>query len=198
MKMIIREVFPTLFYEFDFSVQDQIAPLVEEIQDKKNEIKKYGEDDYWTDYTNPIKLLEYEKLIDKISFEFLPKMMCTHIEHWTAIYGERGYHMTHNHIKNLYDSPECNMSSILYLSDIGYTEFFNPRLSADEIHFSLDQPSIVGKMIMFPSHILHHAMAHKQEEKERIIVSSNWQVYKPTSIDEKEAMLQEKHGKWEL
>ena len=70
MEVIPREVFPTLFYEFIFS-QDQIIPLCEEIQDKKEELKRryYNDyhtllthsepilDDYWTDYVNPITLV---------------------------------------------------------------------------------------------------------------------------------------------
>ena len=45
MKMKIVEVFPTLFYDFNFP-QDQIRPLCEEIQDKKEELKRrYYNDD---------------------------------------------------------------------------------------------------------------------------------------------------------
>ena len=187
MKVTIKEVFPTLFYEFIFS-QDEIIPLCKEMENKKEKIKKLYSDefvmmDYWTDYRNPITLLEYEKLIQKIPSQFISQQLtCEHDKknsqyvYWTAIYGERGYHETHNHNESFYDILHCNMSSILYLSDIGHTEFFNPRQS-DEIHSSCRIPSKMGKMIMFPSHMLHRALPHGKKDAERIIVSSNWRLF---------------------
>ena len=189
MKKTTQEWFPVLFYEFIFS-QDEIIPLCEEMENKKDEIKKryndefeFGIPDYWTDYVNPIKLLEYEKLMQKIPPRFISEQLnCEHDKrgsqdmYWSAIYGKRGYHETHKHNESLYVIPHCNMSSILYLSDIGGTEFFNPRSSSDEIHSSLFVPSKIGMMIMFPSHILHRALSHGKKDAERIIVSSNWQL----------------------
>ena len=68
------------------------------------------------------------------------------------------------------------MSSILYLSDIGCTEFFNPR--QEEVTYQVYRVSSqVGKMIMFPSHILHSVIPHgKKKPQERVIISSNWRV----------------------
>ena len=182
MEMTEWGVFPTLFYKFIFS-QDQIVPLVEEIQNKKEEIKKIYRnnklnplDDYWTDYKDPIKLLAYEKLIEEISSQFAPQMSCKHDIHWIAIYEARGYHNFHTHNQTLYEPTRTNMSSILYLSDIGDTEFFNPRQS-DEIYPSMFIPSEMGKMVIFPSHILHRALPHEKKGEEKIIVSSNWQVH---------------------
>ena len=185
MKMKIVEVFPTLFYAFEFS-QDQIRPLCEEIQDKKEELKRryYNDhsepipDDYWTDYVNPITFPTYEKIVrEEILSRFLPEMKCKHLAYWTAIYGEKGYHGLHNHNLSLYDNVIINMSSILYLSDIGHTVFYNPRQGTDEIQRHIEIPSVVGKMIMFPSHILHVANPHGITGKEKVIMSSNWQVY---------------------
>ena len=182
MEIEIQELFPTIFYEFKFS-EEQILPLCEEITAKKTEIKKrYNEEirknDYWTDFGRPIELVSYEKLVvGEVISKFLPEMHCEHVEHWTAIYEEKGYHGAHNHNPMLYDVPTCNMSSILYLSDIGYTEFLNPKLYGVPYQ-TCRVPSQVGKMIMFPSHILHSALPHgKKKPQEKIIVSSNWQLY---------------------
>ena len=192
MKMTLHEVFPTLFYNFDFS-QDQIRPLCEEIQDKKEELKKsyYNDhpesvvDDYWTDYINPITFPTYEKIVrEEIPSQFLPEIDCKHLDHWTAIYGKKGYHGLHSHNPSLYDDVIINMSSILYLSDIGHTVFFNPRQAADEIQRALEIHSVVGKMVMFPSHILHVANPHGITGKEKVIISSNWQVYNVRSSTE--------------
>ena len=195
MKMKIVEVFPTLFYDFEFS-QDQIRPLCEEIQDKKEELKRryYNDhhtlsnhsepilDDYWTDYVNPITFPTYEKIVrEEILSRFLPEMKCKHLVYWTAIYGEKGYHGLHSHNLSLHDDGIINMSSILYLSDIGHTVFYNPRQGTDEIQRSIEIRSVVGKMVMFPSHILHVANPHGKTGKERVIMSSNWQVYNVSS-----------------
>ena len=185
------EVFPTLFYVFDFS-QDQIIPICKEIAANKTEIKKrYLESDsstdakidYWTDYNNPIKLFEYEKLIEEIGKSFLPEMYCEHIEYWTAIYEEMGYHGMHNHNPMLYDFPICNMSSILYLSDIGRTEFFNPKLDG-VTYQTYNISSQLGRMVMFPSHVLHTALPHGKKEgrPEKIIISSNWSLRAPPGV----------------
>ena len=169
------EYFPTLFYEVNWT-EDEILPLLKEVQEKKEKIKIKGNsetDDYWTDYSVQEKLFEYEKLIEKVSFS--PKLQYSHIVYWTAIYGEKGYHASHNHNGSLFEQIDPNMSSILYLSDIGGTQFRNPYQS-DQNHQLLYMPSKVGKMIIFPSHILHTAPPHGIKNEERIIISSNWRV----------------------
>jgi len=183
MKMTLREVFPTLFYEFNFS-QDQISPLYKEMQDKKEIIKNRSYDfgseiDYWTDFRNPIKLLTYEKLVKEIPPQFAPQLSCKHMVYWTAIYEEKGYHAIHNHSGHAFDPYHINMSSVLSLSDIGSTEFYNPK-QADGFGEKISFSSKIGRMIMFPSHILHEALAHGKKDEERVIVSSNWQVYYST------------------
>ena len=186
MKVSIKEVFPTLFYEFQFS-EEQILPLYEEITAKKIEIKKRYEDwdtkeikknDYWTDYFNPVDLPEYEKLVgEEIPSRFLPDLSCHHIEKWTAIYEEMGYHEAHTHKGTRYEGFTCNMSSILYLSDIGNTIWHNPEQS-NHLNPVFAVNSQMGKMIMFPSHILHCAPPHgKKKSQEKIIISSNWFIY---------------------
>ena len=169
------EFFPTLFYEFTWT-EDEIHPLLNEVKEKTEEIKIQSNseiDEYWTDYSDTVKLLEYEKLIEKVSTAFFPKLQYSHIVYWTAIYGERGYHATHNHNGSLFELLAPNMSSILYLSDIGGTQFRNPYQS-NQTNSVLYMPSKVGRMIMFPSHILHAAPSHGKKNEERIIISSNW------------------------
>ena len=166
------EYFPTLFYEVNWT-EDEILPLLKEVQEKKEKIKIKGNsetDDYQTDYSVQEKLLEYEKLIEKVTFS--PKLQYSHIVYWTAIYGEKGYHASHNHNGSLFGQIDPNMSSILYLSNIGGTRFWNPS----EMAVTSFIPSKVGKMIMWPSYILHTAPPHEKKNEERFIISSNWKV----------------------
>ena len=179
----IHELFPILFYEFQWT-EDEIRPLLEEVQNKKETIKERFNphsstdelvEDYWTDYSVPVKILEYEKLVEKISTGFLPELQCNHDSYWTAIYGERGYHSTHKHIGPLYQSIDSNMSSVLYLSNIGRTHFFNPSQIGVN-HQELDIQSEVGKMFIWPAHLLHGVSPHGKKNEERIVISSNWRI----------------------
>jgi hypothetical protein len=169
------EFFPTYFYELIWT-EEEILPLLKEVQEKKEEIKTKSNvetEAYWTDYSDTVKLLEYEKIIEKVSTAFSPKLQYSHIVYWTAIYGEKGYHASHSHNGSLFEQIDPNMSSILYLSDIGGTQFRSPYQS-DQNHQLLYMPSRVGKMIIFPSHILHTAPPHGKKNEEKIIVASNW------------------------
>ena len=176
MKFEKVEYFPTYFFELIWT-EEEIIPLLKEVQEKKEEIKAKNNvetGDYWTDYSDTVDLLEYEKIIEKVSTYCLHfKLEYSHIEYWTAIYGEKGYHASHNHNGSLFERKNPNMSSILCLSDIGETQFRNPYQS-DQYHPELTIPSRVGKMIIFPSHILHTAHPHGKKNEERIIISSNW------------------------
>ena len=182
----IHKIFPTLFYEFQWT-KEEIHPLLEEVQNKKEIIKDRTEkdeeqtkDNHCTDYLVPVKLLEYEKLIEKISTAFLPELQCKHIEHWTAIYGERGYHPAHSHTGALFSVTSSNMSSVLHLSNIGGTRFFNPsQIGVNYKDFYIQAE--VGKMVMWPAQLIHRAIPHGEKNKERFIISSNWQIHETPS-----------------
>ena len=181
----IHKIFPTLFYEFQWT-EDQILPLLNEIQVKKEIIKRQAEsrpietensENYFVDYYSQVKLLEYEKLIEEIYTAFLPELQCSHIETWTAIYGEKAYHPAHAHSGPLFSMTGINMSSILYLSNIGGTRFFNPsQIGVNDKDFYIQ--SEMGKMFMWPAQILHRVIPHREKNEERFIIASNWQVQK--------------------
>ena len=90
------EIFPIIFYEFQWT-EDEIRPLLEEVQYKKEIIKdrtkkneEQTKDNHCTDYLASVKLLEYEKLIKEIPPRFLPELYCEQIAYWTAIYEKKG------------------------------------------------------------------------------------------------------------
>ena len=180
------EIFPIIFYEFQWT-EDEIRPLLEEVQYKKEIIKdrtKKNEgqtkDNHCTDYLASVKLLEYEKLIEDIYTTFLPELQCKHIEHWTAIYGEMGYHPAHSHTGPLFSVLSPNMSSVLYLSNIGGTHFFNPsQIGVIDKDFFV--PAKVGKIVMFPAQLIHRVIPHGEKNEERFIISSNWRIHETPS-----------------
>ena len=186
MKFETVEHFPTFFYEFTWT-EEEIQPLVKQAWEKNPAIKWIYEneyapdprdrvDEYWTDHATAVDLPEYGKLVDEVVDLFLHKFNCTHQAHWTAIYGPRGYHSCHQHSQsNPFETMGPNMSSVMYLSNIGKTHVFNPnQLSSIDPEIFLE--SVLGKMIMFPSHILHRALPHMVEGEERTVISSNWKI----------------------
>ena len=179
-----QDVFPQTFYEFYFP-QNIMTPLCNEVIKNKDKIKKINDIhyadgtaiavDYWTDFQESVKLNEMEKIIHHVG-RYFKDMRVNCDRYWTAIYGKYGVHDSHIHSKPLFGSNICNLSSILYLTNIGSTKFHNPST-----HNVMDTEVVIfshiGKMIMFPSNILHSSPPHNVE-KEKIIISANWQIFK--------------------
>ena len=184
MKWKTTEYFPTLFYEFTWT-EDEMRPLLEEMEEKKKAIKwkylnEYAKDpedrvdDYWTDHAGSVTLDEYNKLTEEVCNYWKPHLDVHLIAYWTAIYAKKGYHETHQHNPHPYETVGPNMSSVLYLSDIGVTQFYAPdQLSGDPDIFIQSE---VGKLVIFPAHILHRAPPHMHPNEERIVISANWRI----------------------
>ena len=72
------DIFPTEIISFEFN-NEEIQPLIEEINKNKKKIKQTsyfynnpgGVGKYYTDYKNPTKLHEYEKLMMMIGNYFI-------------------------------------------------------------------------------------------------------------------------------
>ena len=171
-KVIIERfnVFPQEFFEFKFSTE-LITPLYNEVLEKKDEIKRisdmiagdYATHDYWTDFLQPVKLNEWEKLMSHIR-DYFSDFNCACDCYWTAIYGKHGMHPLHAHLQSLFEPKINNFSCILYLTNVGATTFINPN-THNVTEFSLDIKAQLGKMIMFPSNILHTSSPHNLDRE---------------------------------
>tara|TARA_R100001163_G_C5059416_1_gene196115 strand:- start:1636 stop:2190 length:555 start_codon:yes stop_codon:yes gene_type:complete len=173
-------IFPTEIISFQFSTEE-IQPLINEISKNKKKIKQTssfyndvgGVGKYYTDYANPIKLHEYEKLMIMVGNYFINNNKTFNIEnYWSAFYLENSIHETHNHV-NFIKEKTHNYSTVLYLSNTGGTKFFSSNNTSliDDITIQ----SQVGKIIFFPSNLLHSGI--NNEKGERIIISSNVGIY---------------------
>jgi len=169
-------IFPTEILTFQFNTEE-IRPLIDEVISKKDDIKKInsiydnhgGVGDYHTDYMDPVKLYEYEKLMFLISNYFQNNNNPFLIKnYWTAIYSLSGLHNKHIHA-NFVRGNEENYSSVLYLTSMGETKFYNPNPTCIHDHATI--ASEVGKLIFFPSNLLHSA--ENLIDGERIIISAN-------------------------
>lgn len=173
-------LFPTEIYSFKFSLQE-IQPLLDEIllkEKKIKEVSKYfnktgGVNNYHTDYANPVKLHEYEKLMIMLSNFFTNKNKTFNVvNYWTAFYKDTSYHEAHTH-QNSLENNLNNYSSVLYLTDNGGTKFFSSNYTSIQKNELVK--SEVGRIIFFPSNLLHSGI--NNQNGERIIISSNIGMY---------------------
>tara|TARA_R100000687_G_scaffold83411_1_gene86001 strand:+ start:423 stop:977 length:555 start_codon:yes stop_codon:yes gene_type:complete len=176
------DIFPTKLIQFDF-MKEEISPLIDEVISKKKLIKSYsqiysslgGEGVYHSDYKNPVKLPEYEKLMIMVGNYFVNQNYFFKVnEYWTAFYGPKGRHVAHRHVRSLEHRSTNNYSSIFYLTEEGSTRFLSPNpTSLVEVFTSFSK---VGRFMIFPSSLFHDTVPPKSEE--RIIISSNLEIYK--------------------
>ena len=180
--MLQHSFFSTEVKEIQFSYQE-IDPLVSEVLEKKQDIQNkakiyssnLGYGSYVTDFPNPIKLHEYEKLNIKIGHMFWNDGYFYDIDkYWTAIYDKNSLHDAHDHLNNIDAVQDNNFSTVLYLTSNGATNFFSSNSTSLSKKETIK--SKVGKMIFFPSGLLHSA--NHQDDGERIIISSNVKIYK--------------------
>ena len=97
---------------------------------------------------------------------------------WYAEYGPTDCHDPHLHCHFQYNiNSQCDpkkwfYSSVINLSNIGSTEFFNPNYSGLSSPIKTFE-SIRGRVILFPSNILHWAPPHRVDGQTRRIISAN-------------------------
>jgi hypothetical protein len=169
-------IFSTEIFTFQFNTEE-IRPLINEILEKKEQIKKIsciydnhgGIGNYYTDFKDPVKLVEYEKLMFLIATYFHNKNNSFFMSsYWSAIYNLGGLHNKHIH-SNFVRGSQNNYSSVLYLTSLGATKFYNSNSTSTQDDAVIN--SEVGKLIFFPSNLLHSA--ENLTQGERIIISSN-------------------------
>tara|TARA_Y100000361_G_C11084358_1_gene302863 strand:- start:84 stop:617 length:534 start_codon:yes stop_codon:yes gene_type:complete len=166
-----EDIFATTITRFKFN-DDEIKPLLDEIIEKKQQIKDtssfYNDSisgNYFTDFKNPTKLREYEVLMNTIKLQYNSNNLLFNVSsYWTAIYGKGSRHNPHNH-----QSVFNNYSSIFYLTNNGETSFLSPNHTAEYSYYY--EKAEVGKVVIFPSALWH--FVEYKDLGERIIISSN-------------------------
>jgi hypothetical protein len=186
--MLLEEldIFSVPLKKFQFQ-KEEITPLLNEYEEKRDAIIKRssfyvqngGEQDlsdYATDFQNPVKLHEYEKLIMLVKNYFENKNYNFQlISYWTAVYNSKGYHKEHCHDSgSLYMPPSNNFASALYLTSVGGTEFQSPHAMSAEYEYSIK--SKVGLLVIFPSSLIHSAPSSNSPH-ERVCISGNMGIY---------------------
>ena len=170
-KLIInkKNLFAATLQIFQFD-NEEMRPLIDEVHSKKNLITKTSSlHNYFTDYKNPTQLYEYEKLINEVAKKYSNEGLTLNLlNYWTAVYGNNSIHGAHQH-----DSMNVNFSTVLYLTNGGATTFLAPHNATNQRVY--DEESTIGKLIIFPSTLWHHASY--SGDLERIIISSNIQIY---------------------
>jgi hypothetical protein len=176
----IRSIFPTELIEYQLD-NDLVSKVLEEISIKREEIldtyiEEHPEGDidvYYTDYTNPAQLNSIESILEALKEDFNRKGLKARINnYWVAAYRRYAEHSTHNHREGIQDT--VNFSGIIYLSNIGQTNFYSDSISSTDYLFK--SFSNAGKIIMFPSTLLHSVPSHNTEDW-RYVVSFNASIY---------------------
>ena len=173
-------LFPTEIFNFNFSSQE-IQPLLDEMSLNKEKIKETGRyynkvggtNNYYSDFLNPTKLHEYEKLMIMLGNYFINQQKtCDITNYWTAIYYKNSSHGTHSH-STILTQNKNNYSSVLYLTNEGGTRFLSSNSTSLQSDAFVE--SKVGKVIFFPSNLYHDGI--NNSDNERIIISSILKIY---------------------
>ena len=186
-----ENVFPTEIKTFQFGIPE-VQPLIDEVLSKKKEIKKrsdvfsnhgnLGKDsEYITDFRNPIRIFEFEKLMMQVGNFFGSQNKIFSItNYWTAFYGKNVLHDTHLH-GNFNDTKRVrnNFASVFYLTQNGGTNFYSHNLKSTVPEVLVK--SEVGKFIVFPHNLFHNGnnrqAMHGQSGQTRIIMSANIEIF---------------------
>jgi len=176
--MIRHKVFPTSIYEMHIS-RDLALHLLDEIKSNQKVIEVISSatqphpiSDYSTDYTDPLRFNTFwDEVVPDMNKSLVENdMQMEVVQSWVSCYsGPSGHHPLHNH------SPGYGRagaySGILYLSDIGFTDFFSVAYQADETQYSV--PSQLGKVVLFPSIIPHQYRPERYDGNARYVLPFN-------------------------
>jgi len=176
--MIETPVFPTMFYEMNIDPNLAID-IIAYIKEQEPRIRSISEasqphpiTDYATDFAHPIHIpLFHEHVIPAVEASASSIGYKFQLEnYWVSCYtGPAGSHPMHNHQEKY--NGRIMMSAILYLSDIGFTDFFNMSYSADQYMYSV--PSKMGKIVFFPSIVPHQYRAEQYDGNSRYTLPFN-------------------------
>ena len=181
--MIGLDLFPTRFFQINLDQVDAYNVL-NEILRKEDEIRlisstrqKQSSDEYATDYRyshtqNSIGLETMNVVFDKLKIIFEENNSTIDIDsYWTAIYSKTAHHSSHTHANSILDT--INYSGILYLTDIGSTDFYSTNPSSFQDKFTSN--SEFGKILIFPSSI-PHSVEPTLDESKRVVVAFNCEI----------------------
>lgn len=173
-------------YEFDLNFIEDIINYCDKL------IEKYGTFTSFHPYVSFTRDPVYQMLAKKTSIKITKatKLGCEPRNLWFQFYRENDYHGPHDH------GSDLSTSGIMYFNEIGGTTFMNPfyynflskhekflknlpykenreiweKLNSSHSFFIKSKP---GKIITFPSHIIHWVESHLTKDNIRYIASFN-------------------------
>lgn len=171
-------VFPTMFYETKINI-DLAYDIIKEIKELEPTIRNISEatqphpvSQYSTDFSKPLHINLFhdhvvpflESEVEKIGYKF--KLTSS----WVSCYtGPHGSHPMHHHSGGW--DGKTRYSGILYLSNIGYTDFFTSNMSAENYMHVVS--SEVGKVVFFPSIVPHQYRTEQYDGNNRYTLPFN-------------------------
>lgn len=180
--MLDKPLFPTMFYETEISKELSFAVL-DEIKQKQHMIDTVSEatqihplSDYSTDFYHTIRIETFwNDVVPELQQQWkeLDNLMMANIQPWVSCYtGPGGHHPLHNHSVGY--NGRLHYSAILYLTNVGMTDFFSVDATAYARQHC--EHSKVGKVIYFPSIVPHQYRAEHYDGNARYTLPFNFEL----------------------
>jgi len=179
--LIEKPLFPTMFYETQIP-RDLCFAVIEEIKNKQEMIDIVSEstqiqniNQYSTDFKHPIHIERFwNDVVPMLQNDWkkFNKQMID-IFSWVSCYiGQEANHPLHNHYTGY--GKKIHYSGILYLSDVGVTDFLS--IDATAILSQHQEHSQIGKVIYFPSIIPHYYRPDQLDGNTRYTLPFNFEL----------------------
>jgi hypothetical protein len=172
------DLFPTKFFSMKIE-DDLLSSLTKEVYERREDLKRLSWatqqqscENYITDYYNSKKYESFDQVNDILKSAFLEKELKFDLyKYWTAFYKKYSIHEMHTHKDKIL--VRHNYSGILYLTNIGSTQFFSTNPSS--FHNTLGVNSDYGSIVMFPANIPHQVITDNFDSNvERCIIAFNF------------------------
>lgn len=181
-------LFPCELLELKYEDFENCNDLIKYIQ---HHVEKYkyayqqnvGEENvgkiYYTNFFTEVTDERIESCLNKFkqficdSFKEF-EIQCNISNCWFAVYDKNAVHLPHIHSTDI--GPKLGLhspgqySGILYLTSIGDTIFYSPNALSRDMTFN--SQSTFGKVIIFPSQLIHSVGPHNQDVL-RYVISFN-------------------------
>ena len=174
------DIFPTKFFTTRIDDDNLLSSLTQEVYDSKEEIKKLSWatqeqscENYITDYCKPKKYEAFGRVADLLKNIFSESGLEFDLyRYWTALYKKYSIHEMHSHKSSILLNP--NYSGILYMSNVGDTNFFSTNPSSFNNTTSIKSEH--GRIVMFPANVPHQVVTNFDSDVERCVIAFNFRL----------------------
>ena len=171
------DLFPTRLFTFKIEDEKLLEDITYEVYQNKDRMKAVSwanevtnHEDFIVDFKSPQKVESFEIVAKQIQNHFIDMGMKYELtKYWTALYKKYSVFEMHDHFTHMLQRN--NYSGILYLTNVGGTQFFTHNASSFEKNATVH--SEYGRVLVFPSSLPHQVITHWDSDVERCVISFN-------------------------